>query len=68
MTPPCPRDCPKRAVGCRTDCEAWAEHEKRKAERYHRKQLEAATGRPPRKPPHNQKKKATTGGTHGRRP
>lgn len=30
----CPRDCPRRAVGCRTDCPDWAEHERRKAERY----------------------------------
>ena len=30
----CPKDCPRRAVGCRTDCLDWAEHERRKAERY----------------------------------
>lgn len=30
----CPADCPTRAVGCRKTCKAWAEHERRKAERY----------------------------------
>lgn len=30
----CPKDCPRRKVGCRTDCPDWAEHERLKAERY----------------------------------
>lgn len=25
---PCPRVCPKRKVGCRTECEAWQKYEK----------------------------------------
>lgn len=38
----CPKDCPRRAVGCRTDCTDWQEHEKRKAERYTANQRWAA--------------------------
>lgn len=30
----CPRDCPRRMVGCRADCPDWAEHERRKEVRY----------------------------------
>lgn len=36
----CCYGCEKRAVGCREACEAWAEHERKKAERYARKDLE----------------------------
>ena len=61
---PCPRDCPKRAVGCRTGCPEWQAHEKAKAERYRLKEMEAAGYRPARKPPRHQAKKATTGGSH----
>ena len=39
----CPRDCIRRKVGCRSSCPDWAEHEKRKAERYAAKQLECAS-------------------------
>ena len=28
---PC-KDCPKRAVGCRTECEPWQQYEKDRAE------------------------------------
>lgn len=41
----CPKDCPRRAVGCRDGCESWAEHERRKQERYRRRQLEHAADR-----------------------
>ena len=30
----CCFDCEKRQLGCRTSCEAWAEHEKRKKAKY----------------------------------
>lgn len=39
----CPRDCPRRAVGCRADCPDWQEHEKRKAERYEQHRREIAS-------------------------
>lgn len=38
----CPPDCLRRKVGCRSDCPEWAEHERRKAERYAEKAREAA--------------------------
>lgn len=38
----CPRDCPRRCVGCRTDCPDWQEHERRKAERYEAARREEA--------------------------
>ena len=34
----CCYGCTKRAVGCRETCEAWAEHERQKAERYAKKE------------------------------
>lgn len=30
----CPRECAQRRVGCRSECETWAQHEVEKAERY----------------------------------
>ena len=32
--------CEKRELGCRTDCPDWAEHERKKAERYAQKKAE----------------------------
>lgn len=36
----CCYGCTKRAVGCRETCEAWAEHERQKAERYAKQDAE----------------------------
>lgn len=32
--------CEKRELGCRADCPDWAEHERKKAERYAQKKAE----------------------------
>jgi hypothetical protein len=37
LNAPCEKhgiDCPRRVVGCRTDCTEWQEYEKAKAEQY----------------------------------
>ena len=39
LNAPCEKngvDCPKRVVGCRTDCPEWQRYEKAKAEQYQR--------------------------------
>ena len=33
-----PRDCPKRSVTCRADCQDWQSYEKAKAEEYRQRQ------------------------------
>lgn len=35
----CPRDCPKRAVGCRSDCAQWREFERLKQADYAQRSL-----------------------------
>ena len=40
----CCYGCTKRAVGCRETCEAWAEHERQKAERYAKQEAERVYG------------------------
>lgn len=39
----CPKDCPRRAVGCRSDCPQWQEFEKLKQEDYAKRQLVIAS-------------------------
>lgn len=39
----CPKDCPRRAVGCRSDCQQWQEFEKLKQEDYAKRQLVIAS-------------------------
>lgn len=39
----CPRECPRRKVGCRSSCSDWQAHEQRKAERYAAKAQEYAS-------------------------
>lgn len=34
----CPRECPKRSVTCRADCQDWQSYEKVKAKEYRRRQ------------------------------
>ena len=43
--PICPKDCPKREVGCHDagKCERWADHERKKTEAY-RKRREGISG------------------------
>lgn len=40
MNKGCCYGCGRRSVSCRETCEAWAEHERRKAERYAKQDLE----------------------------
>lgn len=35
----CPKDCPRRAVGCRSDCPQWQEYEKEKQAEYARRKM-----------------------------
>lgn len=49
----CPKDCPRRAVGCRSDCPDWQDHERKKAERYAAHQQRIASYPPHARREHN---------------
>ena len=42
--PVCPRDCPKRKIGCHdaSTCETWAEHERRKEIAYKQRRADVS--------------------------